>query len=506
MYWTGRYFERAQALARAVAGYERLSLDLPPEDALDITPLLALVGSEPARDRAPIRSELLQLLVLDAGNTSSVRGALGAARENLRSGRSVMPGAIWAPVNRLHARLGKLRAEDASAVCTALDDVEAIGSQVEGQLSSSMTRDAAFSFWCIGSHIERADMLLRVLGVLVPRLMGCGDRRFADVRATGLLGCVGAGSMFRRRHQTRADLPTVLDFLLTDGAYPRSLKGLVATIERELDVLPLTGRARDALAACVPLEPFTTLSPAAVPPLFRALLERCDDFSDVVAETFFPAGHRRANAESPKAVVSLPPASDPFESLGREHAAVEAVLRLVDELVARATCGRPVDRNAVRAVVDFFTDYGVLGHHEKEEAILMPVLLGAGFDWHDGPLAAMRRDHKQEHYFLRVLTHLCARGGPWSEEDLRHFAGVSAEFTQFLRAHMRLESRDVFEPASARLSDPVKATLMHDLACFDAHGAAGVGTALERLDGLLHEYGVALRPSSRAADAPPPAP
>ena len=76
MFWTGRYIERAQALARVMQAVERLSLDLPGRHALGLRPLLALVkrrlarrgGCEPGRD--------LRALALNGEDTSSVLGAL----------------------------------------------------------------------------------------------------------------------------------------------------------------------------------------------------------------------------------------------------------------------------------------------------------------------------------------------------------------------------------------------------------------------------------------------
>lgn len=496
MYWMGRYVERAQALARAVAAYERLSLDLPEGEALDLAPLLALAGKEPTPGKVPAHHELVHALVLDAGNPSSVRGALDAARTNLRSTRTVMPAAVWEPINRLHTRWVGLDPHDTSGVFAALEEVDSLASQLEGQLTSSMTRGAAFSFWCIGCRIERADMLLRVLLALLPHLMREQGGPFADVRATGLLECIGARSMFRRRHHTRTDLATVVDFLLMDADFPRSLTGLFGTIERELDALPRSGPARTALAVCYPKAlPFGS-SPAALVAILEGLSGQLEDFGAVLAESYFPAELRGTRAEAPATVTKLPPAHDPFDSLRREHAAVESVLRLIDEMTARAACGRAIERSAVRAIVDFFTDFGVLGHHEKEEAILMPVLLDSGFDWQDGPLAAMRRDHRQEHYFLRVLGHLSSQRGAWSEEDRRQFVSVATEFSQFLRAHMRLESRDVFEPAAKKLSLQVKADLMQDMTRFDAQSVVDLQQSLSRLDGLFQKYGVVLRASA----------
>jgi hemerythrin-like domain-containing protein len=122
----------------------------------------------------------------------------------------------------------------------------------------------------------------------------------------------------------------------------------------------------------------------------------------------------------------------------------------------------------------------------------MPSLLVLGFDWNEGPLAAIRRDHRQEHYFLRVMTHLACQLDEWSDEDRRHFSGTAREFTSFLRNHMRTEQRDVFEPASRRLSSESKAALSQALAQFDVEAGVDLGTARGRVDGLLAKYAVAL--------------
>lgn len=103
----------------------------------------------------------------------------------------------------------------------------------------------------------------------------------------------------------------------------------------------------------------------------------------------------------------------------------------------------------------------------------------------------MRRDHRQEHYFLRVMGHLSSQRGGWSEEQRRQFVSVAAEFTQFLRAHMRLESREVFEPAAKKLSLQVKSDLMQEMARFDAQTTGDLRKSLGLLDGLFGRYGVA---------------
>src|SRR5271167_1440569 len=105
MFWMGRYLERAQALARTVQAYERLSLDLPGARSLDLRPLLGLIGREVTQDQdteaVGETTALLRALVLDHDTPSSVMGAVCHARANLRRGRVTAPPEVWATLNSL---------------------------------------------------------------------------------------------------------------------------------------------------------------------------------------------------------------------------------------------------------------------------------------------------------------------------------------------------------------------------------------------------------------------
>ena len=487
MYWTGRYFERAQAVARVVRGYSRMSLDLPEGEALDLRPVLELVG----RDTGTTDGEgVLRQLVCELENPSSVRGALRLARENLRSARIVAPPEVWATVNSLYGRLSDLAATDLGAVATALEDVCNAASQLEGEIASSMTRDAAYSFWRLGCELERADMLMRTVGVLVPAVTGGGTRAFDDVRWMGLLECVGACSMYRRRFHARGDRAAVLGFLLADESFPRSLGYAARAIERELDTLPRPGPARAVLPRLA-LDParVATCSNEQLAGLAQTCTEALAQLHTALTASYFqsepaPPAVVPNPAPAPKPAPQ-PPAADPFELLGREHGMVEGALCSLDELSARAACGEGIGRERLGAIVAFFTDFGVAGHHEKEESILMPALLGLGFDWHDGPLAAVRRDHRQEHYFLRVLNHLARQLDAWSGEDRRQFVGISREFTEFLRGHMRREQGEIFAPASLRLTPGERERLVAAFTAFDRSAGGGMEAARARLDAAL---------------------
>ena len=134
MFWSGRYIERAQALARTIQAVERLSLDLPGRHAPGLRPLLALVkkdGSLAAAEASQL--EILRALALNGEDTSSVLGALFAARENLRQARVVVPPELWAASNNQYLRLLGVANEPMPRVLDALSRVLETGSQIEGE-------------------------------------------------------------------------------------------------------------------------------------------------------------------------------------------------------------------------------------------------------------------------------------------------------------------------------------------------------------------------------------
>jgi len=183
-------------------------------------------------------------------------------------------------------------------------------------------------------------------------------------------------------------------------------------------------------------------------------------------------------------------ATDPTEHLGREHAELLHVFRLLEGIVGDVEAGRAVPRERLALVVDYLILFGDLRHHDKEESLLVPVLVWHGFDWFEGPLARMRRDHRQERYLIRVLAELADRDRPWSSEDSRRLVGTGREFIAFMRAHLKLENEEILAPARTRLSPEAQAHLLSAFEHFDEeHERATDYVALRaRLEPLLAEH------------------
>lgn len=251
LFWFARYLERAEVLSRVVLTYEELGLDLPGQSAPNAARLLSALGLKPKEASPTSMSERIGAPVLDPDNPSSVRGALRSARENLRMSRVLLPANCWEALNALCLVLDRSEPPTSTAeLLTTLARVEASCHELAGNITERMTRDDAYAFLNIGKHLERADMLLRLVTVLSELVYPDQLRPFEDVRWIGLLKSVGAYEMYRRYHRGRVEVVHALDFLLFARSFPRSFGYCLDRIDAELATLPRADAPRLTLSSC----------------------------------------------------------------------------------------------------------------------------------------------------------------------------------------------------------------------------------------------------------------
>jgi len=492
MFWSGRYIERAQALSRTIQAVERLALDLPGKRSAGLVPLLSLVkeGQSESATKGISQEAALQTLALDAENASSVLGALRAARENLRHARVSAPPELWLALNNQYLQLVGASGQPMPRVLDALGNVLEAGSRIKGVFESNMARDAAYSFLNIGVELERADMLLRVLAALLPATTVSGwERTFDDVRWSGLLQALGVRSMYRQRHHHQTDLATLLDFVSIDMSSPRSVTHCLRLIEGELRNLPRAGQASAAVTVATSSAfALAHAESGELPAAITGTLAALAAVHVALVTSYFPELSAGSLPEAEHDPAAAEPLLDPFEYLQREHAETETVLRVLDQLAQHSEQCRSVEKDEIHAIVSYLTECGELGHHEKEEAILAPKLIEHGFDWNDGPVAAMRREHRHEHMYLSVLGQLARQRSPWSREDSRRFATDARALSQFLRSHMDHERRDLFDQAARTLPEQTKKALARAFLDFDLRQKNDFAPARARIALLIGKY------------------
>ena len=245
LFWGARYLERAQATARVVRTFTEVIVDLPTAVTSSWEPLLAVAGSREQFDAGHARAnetDIIRFLVADPANPGSVVASVAAARENLRTTREILPGEAWHTVNDLflYTASNGEAGVDRRSRNRFLSRVIAECQRYEGVLTSGMSRDEAYEMWRLGQSIERADMTTRMLGIRAAALLALptGGDDHDEVQCMGVLRSLAAMQMYQRATRGPIAASSVVDFLLSDTKFPRSVSACVQRIRRSLNGLP----------------------------------------------------------------------------------------------------------------------------------------------------------------------------------------------------------------------------------------------------------------------------
>lgn len=255
LYWAARYLERAEGTARIVREHSNVIVDLP----LSVTPawdhLLGITGNREGFDkRYDIGDEtsIVAFLVADSLNPGSVRMSIAQARENLRTCRDIFPVQAWNAVNDLYLTAGRDAADGVQRRYRSrfLEKVIAEHQRLLGILTSTMSRDEAYTMLRLGRHIERGDMVTRVLDVRAGLLLGERPEQaelYDDLQWSSVLRSLSALQMYNRRSATGDGATEVIRFILGESSFPRSVAYCLAGVQSAARELPLS---ESVLAAC----------------------------------------------------------------------------------------------------------------------------------------------------------------------------------------------------------------------------------------------------------------
>lgn len=250
LYWMGRYLERAENTARFINSMTQVRLDLPRDASFGWDVLLKVSGldqlfAEHHPDLAVLDEDILiPFLIEDEDNPSSILAGIHNARENARTVREVLPMELWERINSLYlyirdnahkARQGRGPRSDLLAGIIGRRE------SIIGLITGSMSHDVAYQFAKLGRNIERADMTTRIVDVNSavrlpkdPALAGVTTERMW----LSTLSALSALQMYRRHVGVHVRPNEVVNFLLKDPHFPRTVLHCLAEIDDCLSVLP----------------------------------------------------------------------------------------------------------------------------------------------------------------------------------------------------------------------------------------------------------------------------
>jgi uncharacterized alpha-E superfamily protein len=257
IYWAARHLERAEDTARVVRAHAETAADLPGRTEAHWKPLITVVGSDAQYDARFggdfSEAVVVEYLLSDQLNPSSVVRCVSAARENLRTTRETIPAEGWNAVNDLHqyVNVESDRGADRRARDRFIRHVVSDSRRIDGILATTMSHDEAYAMWRVGRALERADMTTRVLGVRAAVLIDEADRErsYDDLLWMGVLRSLSGLQMYRRAVRRPIEGAAVVRFLLEHDRFPRAVRALLREIRRALGELPDPGVLYDEVDA-----------------------------------------------------------------------------------------------------------------------------------------------------------------------------------------------------------------------------------------------------------------
>jgi uncharacterized alpha-E superfamily protein len=172
LFWMARYMERAENTARLLDVNYQTSLLPQSADAAEqgwkgLLSISELTDDYAARYGAVTPRSVMEYMVSDPNNGSSIRSCLMAARENARAVRGTLTTEVWETQNQTWLEFQRMVSGGAFLrdPGAAFEWVKFRSHLSRGVTVGTMLQDEAFHFLRIGSFLERADNTARLLDV-----------------------------------------------------------------------------------------------------------------------------------------------------------------------------------------------------------------------------------------------------------------------------------------------------------------------------------------------------
>ena len=179
LFWMARYMERAENTARMLdVNYQMSMLPQSADEAEQgwraLLGISELTGSFNEHYPNVDARNVMEFMVRDASNASSIVSCVTAARENARAVRGALTTEVWETQNQTWLEFSRLLAgSDFHRDPSALFEWVKFRSHLSrGVTLGTMLQDEALHFLRIGTFLERADNTARLLDVKFQSLIG----------------------------------------------------------------------------------------------------------------------------------------------------------------------------------------------------------------------------------------------------------------------------------------------------------------------------------------------
>lgn len=239
LFWMARYMERAENTARMLDVNYQTSLlpqsaDRAEQGWRGLLSISELTWAFSQKYQAVNARNVMDFMVRDADNPSSILACLRAARENARAVRGALTTEVWETQNQTWLDFNRALKEGAFELDPSefFEWVKVRSHQSRGVTVGTMLMDDSLHFLRIGTFLERADNTARLLDVKFHALTGGDYFGAGHVKETqevdfyhwsAILRSVSGFEVYRKVYRNVIRPERVAELLILRPDMPRSL-------------------------------------------------------------------------------------------------------------------------------------------------------------------------------------------------------------------------------------------------------------------------------------------
>ena len=240
LYWLSRYLERSENYARLLEAGLRIAMTRSSAASDEWGSVLTTAGGRRAY-RAKYaefkQSQIIDWMLRDRDNPSSVLSVVKMARDNARLVRTALTREVWEAVNETWMTLKDALAQPVADrdLPDMIDLIRRQSALVRGAMLGTLLRNDGFQFARLGTFIERADNTARIIDVkyfvLLPSSISVGSS-LDNIQWETILRSCSAHSAYRWAVGGEPTARSIAEFLIFNPQLPRSLAFCYDSIAR----------------------------------------------------------------------------------------------------------------------------------------------------------------------------------------------------------------------------------------------------------------------------------
>lgn len=241
LYWMARYMERTDSVLRMLKINYNSSQDAPQDFTWQPVLRIFTALDDKEIDRLDDDSrKVLQYMIVDRGNPNSVYNMVTLARENARSVQDHITVELWKCLNEFYH---VVRGDRLVYAIQHGDPITVIDTLIKecmlyfGTTDITMFRGEGLHFMNLGKFMERAIQSAEILDIKLSSLTDDLDKPADTTYWKYLLMSISGYSLYLKRYQSGFEARNIIDQVLFNPDFPRSVLYSLNQLERNFERL-----------------------------------------------------------------------------------------------------------------------------------------------------------------------------------------------------------------------------------------------------------------------------